>query len=323
MSEKFKASGAEYLTVLGIGGIRILQAAQYNFDVIHMNEGHALPAAFELLRMYNGNLDKVKEKTGIDFTDKNLTYEEALKIAKEKGIPVIAYDRLLMDTDAVSYYATFDNKGVGTVIAKDIEAKKNLKTAAAEGRSYTIEFFMGSPDDNNINFFFGGAMDVLKPYLDSGVLVCRSGQTSKAQCATLNWSTEEAQKRMENLITSNKYGPKGTKLDAIPLGQPASTGQHINLISHPKQMVYTYTQGYVTRNTVYNFPGKPILDLMEISADFAEGSSGGPIMDDMGNLVGMVKGTTSIFYDAEKRNPQMVLKVTIPIKPLRRLMNVK
>lgn len=116
---------------------------------------------------------------------------------------------------------------------------------------------------------------------------------------------------------------KGTKLDAIPLGQPASTGQHINLISHPKQMVYTYTQGYVTRNTVYNFPGKPILDLMEISADFAEGSSGGPIMDDMGNLVGMVKGTTSIFYDAEKRNPQMVLKVTIPIKPLRRLMNVK
>ena len=58
-------------------------------------------------------------------------------------------------------------------------------------------------------------MDVLKPYLDSGVIVCRSGQTSRDQCATLNWSTEEAQKRMENLITSNGYGPKGTKLDAV------------------------------------------------------------------------------------------------------------
>ena len=71
--------------------------------------------------------------------------------AKEKGIPVIAYDRLLMDTDAVSYYATFDNKGVGTAIAKYIEEEK-LSTAKAEGRSYTIEFFMGSPDDNNALF---------------------------------------------------------------------------------------------------------------------------------------------------------------------------
>ena len=58
-------------------------------------------------------------------------------------------------------------------------------------------------------------MDVLKPYLDKGVIVCPSGQTAKAQAATLNWSTEEAQKRMENLITSNNYGPKNNKLDAV------------------------------------------------------------------------------------------------------------
>ena len=58
-------------------------------------------------------------------------------------------------------------------------------------------------------------MDVLKPYLDKGVIVCPSGQTAKAQAATLNWSTEEAQKRMENLITSNGYSPKGSKLDAV------------------------------------------------------------------------------------------------------------
>ena len=50
-------------TVLGIGGIRILQAVGYNFDVIHMNEGHALPAAFELLRQYNGDLKAVRQKT--------------------------------------------------------------------------------------------------------------------------------------------------------------------------------------------------------------------------------------------------------------------
>lgn len=50
-------------TVLGIGGIRILQAVGYNFDCIHLNEGHALPAAFELLRQYNGDLKAVRQKT--------------------------------------------------------------------------------------------------------------------------------------------------------------------------------------------------------------------------------------------------------------------
>jgi len=50
-------------TVLGIAGVRILQAAGYDFDVIHMNEGHALPAAFELLRQYNGDLNEVKRHT--------------------------------------------------------------------------------------------------------------------------------------------------------------------------------------------------------------------------------------------------------------------
>lgn len=50
-------------TILGIGGIKVLQQVGYNFDVIHMNEGHALPAAFELLRQYDGDLEQVKKKT--------------------------------------------------------------------------------------------------------------------------------------------------------------------------------------------------------------------------------------------------------------------
>ena len=58
-------------------------------------------------------------------------------------------------------------------------------------------------------------MEILQPYLDRGKLVCLSGKTKKQQVPTLNWSTEEAQKRMENLIASNGYGPEGTRLDAI------------------------------------------------------------------------------------------------------------
>ena len=137
-----------------------------------------------------------------------------LATAKKKKIQVIAYDRLIMDTDAVTYYATFDNYKVGTLQGDYLVDKLGLKSRSASDPVY-MEFFTGDPGDNNINFFFGGAMDVLKPYLDKGVIVCPSGQTAKAQAATLNWSTEEAQKRMENLITSNGYGPKGSKLDAV------------------------------------------------------------------------------------------------------------
>ncbi|MGM9660945.1 MAG: substrate-binding domain-containing protein, partial [Faecousia sp.] len=66
--------------------------------------------------------------------------------AKQAGIPIIAYDRLLMDTDAVTYYASFDNEGVGRAIGEYIEKAKDLANTT---ETYTIEFFMGSPDDNN------------------------------------------------------------------------------------------------------------------------------------------------------------------------------
>ena len=137
-----------------------------------------------------------------------------LETARKKKIKVIAYDRLIMNSKAVTYYATFDNYKVGTMQGDYLVDKLGLKNRDASDPVY-MEFFTGDPGDNNINFFFGGAMDVLKPYLDKGVIVCPSGQTAKAQCATLNWATEEAQKRMENLITSNGYGPKGKKLDAV------------------------------------------------------------------------------------------------------------
>lgn len=126
----------------------------------------------------------------------------ALAQAKENGIPVIAYDRLLMDTDAVSYYATFDNKGVGRKIGEYIETNKNLKTAKAEGRSYTVEFFMGSPDDNNALFLYNGMMEVLKPYLDNGVLRAKSGRTSFKDTCILRWSQETAQQWAENYLSA-------------------------------------------------------------------------------------------------------------------------
>lgn len=120
--------------------------------------------------------------------------------AKSAGIPIIAYDRLLMDTDAVSYYASFDNKGVGTAIAEYIVKAKDLEGAKAKGESYTIEFFMGSPDDNNAVLLHQGIMEVLKPYLDSGTLVTKTGRTSFEDTCILRWSQETAQQWCENYL---------------------------------------------------------------------------------------------------------------------------
>jgi len=133
--------------------------------------------------------------------------------AKANNIPVIAYDRLLMDTDAVSYYATFDNEGVGVAIGKYIEEKMQLATAKEEGRTYNIEFFMGSPDDNNAVFLDNGIHKVLDQYLESGVLVCQSGQTTFDKTNTLRWSQETAQKRCEDILSG--FYADGEHLDIV------------------------------------------------------------------------------------------------------------
>jgi putative multiple sugar transport system substrate-binding protein len=135
-----------------------------------------------------------------------------LRDAKAKNIAVIAYDRLIMGSDAVSYYATFDNYKVGAAQGTFIRDQLQLDSAAGP---FNIELFTGDPGDNNINFFFGGAIDILQPYIDSGKLQVLSGQVTKEQAATPNWSTESAQMRMENLITANGYSPSGVKLDAV------------------------------------------------------------------------------------------------------------
>jgi putative multiple sugar transport system substrate-binding protein len=131
--------------------------------------------------------------------------------AKEAGIPVIAYDRLIMNSDAVSYYATFDNWLVGTKQGEFIRDALDLDNAG--DKTFNIEFITGDPGDNNINFFFDGAMSILQPYLDNGKLVCPSGQTEKAVVATANWATDAAQSRFENILSSN-YAD-GTPLHAV------------------------------------------------------------------------------------------------------------
>ena len=130
--------------------------------------------------------------------------------AKEANIPVIAYDRLIMNSDAVTYYATFDNWMVGTKQGEYIKEQLDLDNQAGP---FNLEIFTGDPGDNNAKFFYGGAMEVLKPYIDEGKLVVKSGQVDFDNVATAGWATEAAQSRMDAIVSAN-YAD-GTKLDAV------------------------------------------------------------------------------------------------------------
>ncbi|HEX6341030.1 multiple monosaccharide ABC transporter substrate-binding protein [Umezawaea sp.] len=129
--------------------------------------------------------------------------------AADKKIPVISYDRLILNSPNVDYYATFDNFKVGVEQATSLLTGLGLKKAdGSEGDAkgpFNIELFAGSPDDNNATFFFNGAMSVLQPYLDKGTLVVKSGQKDFATVAILRWDPATAQRRMEDVITSS-YG---------------------------------------------------------------------------------------------------------------------
>ena len=146
------------------------------------------------------------------------TLTTQLENAKAAHIPVIAYDRLILNSPNVDYYATFDNFKVGVLQATSLLT--GLKVLNADGskaanvkKGLNVELFAGSPDDNNATFFFNGAMSVLKPYLDDGTLVVKSKQTDFKTVAILRWKAETAQARMENLITSTYKG--GAKVDGV------------------------------------------------------------------------------------------------------------
>jgi len=137
------------------------------------------------------------------------TLSKVLQNAADKGVKVIAYDRLIKGSKNVDYYATFDNFQVGVLQASSIVDKLGLKQGKGP---FNIELFGGSPDDNNAFFFYDGAMSVLKPYLDSGKLVVRSKQMGMDKVGTLRWDGAVAQSRMDNLLSAF-YG--NAKVDAV------------------------------------------------------------------------------------------------------------
>jgi putative multiple sugar transport system substrate-binding protein len=129
--------------------------------------------------------------------------------AKAQNIPVIAYDRLIMDTDAVSYYITYDNFAAGYLQGKYIAGRLHMKDAAGP---FNVEL-LGNSDDYNCIYIYKGIMSVLQPYMDSGKLLIPSGQKNYENVALPGTTTEAAQKRMDSLLAT--YYSNGTRLDAV------------------------------------------------------------------------------------------------------------
>ena len=127
------------------------------------------------------------------------TLSTVLADAKDQNIPVISYDRLIMNTDAISYYVSFDNYKVG-----QLQGQYIIDTLKLDGskKKYNMEVTAGDPADNNATFFYNGAMDTLKKYIDNGTIKIVSKQQDFESVATQQWSTDEALNRMQNILSS-------------------------------------------------------------------------------------------------------------------------
>lgn len=136
----------------------------------------------------------------IDPVEREKSLTDVLKKASSAGIPVISFDVLIMNSDAVSYYVTFDMYQKGYLQGKFIENAYNLTNY--QGTLY-MEITTGDADDSSAQSIYEGAMSVLKKYIDNGTIVVLSGETDFYDVATPWWSEEEAKERALRIINEN------------------------------------------------------------------------------------------------------------------------
>lgn len=193
---------------------------RWNHDGVFLKEHFEKEGCEVILKFANNLIDtQIKDIRSMIEEDADLlvitavdgsALSSVLSDAKAQGIKVIAYDRLIMNSDAVDYYVSYDNYKVGELQAEFIIAALGLKSSA---ESRNIEFVTGDPVDNNAKYFYQGAVDTLLPYLESGTLNVVSNQQGFYETSTAQWSTEIAQQRLQIIL--NSYYPENVRLDAV------------------------------------------------------------------------------------------------------------
>ncbi|WP_159615567.1 sugar-binding protein [Arthrobacter zhaoguopingii] len=200
-----------------------------------------------------------------------------LQQAADAGITVIAYDRLLTNTENVDYYVAYDNFQVGELQGQAL--LDGMAEQKGEG-PYNIELFAGSPDDANAQVFFDGAMSVLQPKIDDGTLNVVSGQTEFNQAVTQGWKAENAQRRMDTLLSGNYdseelhgvLSPNDTLARAI-LTSVKAAGKDIPVVTGQDSEVESVKS--IIAGEQYSTINKDTRDLVEHSITMVEGLAAG------------------------------------------------
>ncbi|MDI9349187.1 MAG: sugar ABC transporter substrate-binding protein [Candidatus Symbiobacter sp.] len=236
------------------------------------------------------------------------TLSDVLQKAADKGVKVIAYDRLINGSKNVDFYATFDNFQVGVLQAQSLETALKLK----EGKGpYNIELFGGSPDDNNAYFFYNGAMSVLQPYIDKKKLVVKSGQMGMDKVGTQGWVGANAQARMDNLLSAY-YGK--ARVDAV---LAPNDGLAIGVLSSLKGVGYGSKDQpfpYVTGQDCEVPSIKSIIRGEQYSSIFKDTRALAKVASDM--VDAMLSGKTVPVNDTKTYNNKVKIVPSYLLKPL-------
>ncbi|RUS42645.1 sugar ABC transporter substrate-binding protein [Cohnella sp. AR92] len=118
----------------------------------------------------------------------------AVKKAKDAGITVISYDRLIMNTDAVDYYVTFDSKTVGAKQAQYL-------VDHAKGSGQPLYLYAGAATDNNAFQFFEGSWEVLQPKIADGTFKIANSSEAQALASKATLTHEEEAKIIGQVTT--------------------------------------------------------------------------------------------------------------------------
>jgi len=247
------------------------------------------------------------------------TLTDVLQKAHDKGVKVIAYDRLIKNSKNVDYYTTFDNFQVGVIQAQSLENALGLKQGKGP---FNIELFGGSPDDNNAFFFYNGAMSVFDPYIKSGKLVVRSKQLGMDKVSTLRWDGAVAQARMDNLLsafyTKDKVNAVLSPYDGLSIGILSSlkgvgygtAGQPWPYVSGQDAEVPSVKS--ILRGEQYSTVFKDTRELAKVTADLVDAVLSGkqPVINDTKTYNNGVKVVPSYLLkpvSVDKTNYKQVL----------------
>lgn len=264
-------------------------------------------------RVKNSYYGKQLSKQMVDYAERKRWMDKLEKsIANLKSISREEVSAQLTDTA---------NKQI--VIAPLLVSGKPLSTAEieAKSKSSTVIVNMGYRNAGN---------SVMRPNPTSAYVIDESGICVTNYHVGKEYSSKEPYKSLSIMTADGKVYPiikilscsesddlmvfqvdtKGDKLSALPLGNKAAEGVKIHVMGHPRGKFYQFTSGVVSGYSTATLAGKPC-NIMSITADFNVGSSGGPIVDDCGNVVGTVSRIDG------------GMKIGVPVSELRKLIEFK